>query len=171
MRPTPPTISVRDADSKTMQRVAAIYQGSDGDATKDLYGKLIAHGSAGVVALNLFRAHKCSARAKVYRGGNSQGSYRDMAYDRKEYSIGNLAAALTRDAAGLGIRWGWLIDPNESAHAWVLYVDLPEGQVSFHTGTRGPGPDYAGVWDGARGTGAERIARHVARVLDAGQAP
>jgi hypothetical protein len=42
-------------------------------------------------------------------------------------------------------------------HQWVLYVDLPTGQVSFHTAARGVGPDYPGKWDGVRGTGAIRI--------------
>jgi hypothetical protein len=50
-------------------------------------------------------------------------------------------------------------------HHHILYVDLPTGQVSFHTGTRGEGPDYAGEWDGAKGTAAERVCRFVAGVF------
>ena len=31
--------------------------------------------------------------------------------------------------------------------SWVLYVELPAGQVSFHSPTRGTGPDYTRDWD------------------------
>jgi hypothetical protein len=41
----------------------------------------------------------------------------------------------------------------------VLYVEIPTGQMSFHTERRGDGPDYHGAWDGAATTGPERICR------------
>ena len=39
----------------------------------------------------------------------------------------------------------------------MLYVDLPTGQVSFHTPARGAGLDYGGEWDGAVDVSRERI--------------
>ena len=55
--------------------IHAIYEGSNGDATRALYEHLQTLGPAGVIALNLFRAQKCSTRAKLYRGGNGRGSF------------------------------------------------------------------------------------------------
>lgn len=134
-----------------------VYRKSDGAMTRAFYADLERLGPAGVVALNLFRAQKCSDRAKKYRGGiPGKGSYRDMAYQRKNWSMDNLCQVLIEHGAALGIRHGWKIDPQRSFHKWVLYVDLPTGQVSFHAERRGAGPDYAGEWDGVRAS-AERI--------------
>ena len=120
----------------------SIYRGSDGNATKAMYEYLATIGAAGDIAANLFRAHKCSARAKVYRGGErGRGSYRSMAYGRKEWSISNLCASLDLFAHPLGLRWGWKRDEGQAKHCWVLYVDLPTGQISFHAESRGAGPD------------------------------
>jgi hypothetical protein len=124
-------------------RASDIYEGSIGDETKAYYAQLQERGVIGYVAMNLFRAQKCSARAKAYRGG-----FKGEAYDRKNWSMGNLAHALVLNGATLGIPFGWKQDPAQAFHNWVLYVDLPAGQVSFHSATRGEGPDYAGEWDG-----------------------
>lgn len=148
-----------------LERLVRIYEGSDGTATQGLYGELMALGPAGVVATNLFRAQKCSARAKDYRGGNARGSYRDQAYQRKQWSMDNLGKALAQHDARLGIAWGWKRDPAQAYHVWVLYIDLPDvGQVSFHTDRRGTGPDYAGAWDGVRGASPDRILRWIAGI-------
>jgi len=45
-------------------------------------------------------------------------------------------------------------------------VDLPEGQVSFHSLARYAGPDYAGDWDGQRKS-EERILRFCDQVFHA----
>jgi hypothetical protein len=127
--------------------VVEIYSGSNGDATKALYARLEALGAAGLVAMNLFRAQKCSDRAKVYHGRR----FKDDAYSRKQWSMENLCAILTKHAADLGITWGWKLDPVQEYYPWVLYIDTSAGQISFHTGQRGKGPDYAGAWDGSRG--------------------
>lgn len=146
--------------------VARIYLGSDGAATKALYARLEKLGAVGVIAVNLFRAQKASERAKVYRGGvRGRGSCRSMAYDRKEWSIGNLCAVLTEHGEACGIAWGWGEDARQPYHRWVLYADLPTGQVSFHGAVRGPGPDYAHGWDGVPGQSADRIVRWCARLL------
>jgi hypothetical protein len=144
--------------------VMSIYRDSDGEATKRLYQELHTHGAAGFVAVNLFRALKSSERAKLYRGHG----YKSAAYDRKQWSIDNLAACLVVNAEALGIRWGWLEDPEQRKHNQAIYLELPNniGQVSFHTGLRTKGPDYDGVWDGARGQSPPRVCRYVVDVLN-----
>jgi hypothetical protein len=154
--------------AETFTYVLEIYQGSDGDATKALYERLTRIGPIGVIATNLFRAQKNSARAKVYRGGNKNGRYRDQAYERKRWAMDNLAKVLIEHAETCSIRWGWGIDRDQTIHRTVLYIDLPTGQVSFHTDTRGAGPDYAGEWDGRRGVSVERVCAFVGRVLEIG---
>lgn len=144
--------------------VHAIYEGSDGEATRALYVRLTEMGPAGVVALNLFRAQKCSARAKVYRGGNRHGSYKGQAYGRKEYSLRELCAALEQHGADLQIAWGWKEDPAQEFHRWVLYVELPSGQVSFHAATAIGQRRFAGEWDRSHNS-ASRIVCHVASLL------
>jgi len=135
-----------------------VYKGSDGDVTKAFYAELTERGPIGLVAVNLFRAHKCSSRAKVYRGGiRGKGSFKGMAYDRKNWSMENLCKILGEEAGNLSIRFGWKEDPEaEGPYRWVLYVDLPTGQASFHCATRFAGPDYRGEFDGMHQS-AERI--------------
>jgi hypothetical protein len=146
-----------------------VYQGSNGNVTLRYYAALEKLGIAGLVAVNLFRAQKCSARAKVYRGGiRGRGSFRGMAYDRKSWAMGELCRAL---ALANDVPYGWKRDSAVlfgERPSWVLYVDLPEGQVSFHARERGKGPDYAGEWDGAEGASVERILAHCDRLLPAG---
>jgi hypothetical protein len=143
-----------------------IYEGSDGKATKALYHKLETRGMIGVVAVNLFRAQKCSARAKVYRGGiKGKGSYSAMAYQRKNWSMENLCRVLGENADKLGMRYGWKRDDGTPGYEWLLYVDLPNGQVSFHSAVRLDGPDYLGEWDNKKKS-AERIIIFCEKVLD-----
>jgi hypothetical protein len=153
--------------SETIIDVIKIYEGSNGDATKALYDELTRIGPVGVIATNLFLAQKNSARAKVYRGGlRGKGSFRGMAYDRKQWAMDNLAKALSEHAEAAGIQWGWGIDEAQAKHNAVLYIDIPTGQVSFHTGARGDGPEYPGVWDGVRGASVDRVCRWCARLLE-----
>lgn len=136
-----------------------IYEGSDGDATKLLYNRLEALGPVGTIALNLFRAAKCSERAKLY-----SRKFRGEAYGRKQWSLRNLDAALTAHAEALGLSWGWKRDPAQALHCWVLYVDIPTGQVSFHTDVRASLRDYGGEWTGIGG-GPYRIVNWCDRLL------
>jgi hypothetical protein len=145
-----------------MNRLYRVYLGSDGDATKALYAELEALGPAGIVAVNLFRAAKNSERAKKYRGGG----YRGAAYDRKQWAMDNLCGALTEHANRLNIPFGWGEDPEQPFHNQVLYVELPSGQVSFHTAVRGKGPTHDREWDGVKGVGPDRVIRWIARLLD-----
>ena len=149
--------------SSRLADVVRIYLGSDGEATRALYAELEQLGPAGPIAVNLLRAAKTSERAKRYRGRG----YRGAAYDTKGWSIGNLCELLPGLAPVCGIPgWGWAVDPDQARHRFVLYVDLPTGQVSFHSEHRGHGPDYAGAWDGARGLQADRVVRWAAALLE-----
>jgi hypothetical protein len=140
--------------------IMSIYSGSDGTATGKLYAELEALGPRGSIAMNLIRATKASERAKVYRGGG----YRRQAYDKKQWSMDNACRALLEHGADL--RWGWGEDAAQPVHRHVLYVDLPTGQISFHSEYRGEGPGYPGEWDGQRGQSADRITRWCAQLLD-----
>jgi len=137
-----------------------IFNGSDGAATTALYEKLVAVGPMGVVAVNLFRAQKASGRAKEY-----SRRYRGVAYDKKQWSLGNLVEVLEKHADVLGIRYGWKKDPEQPHYPWVFYVDIPTGQCSFHSPVRTRGPDYPGDWDGSTGS-ASRIIRWVQSIID-----
>jgi len=151
--------------------VQEIYDGSDGDATKALYVQLATLGPVGAIAINLLRAQKASSRAKVYRGGiRGQGSYKSMAYERKEWALSLLCTILEQCAPDVGLVYGWQHDDATPGYPWVLYVNLPTGQASFHAPRRGVGPTYVGVWDGVRDVSADRIVRWVQAVLD-GPAP
>jgi hypothetical protein len=111
--------------------------------------------------MNLLRAQKASERAKVYRGGiRGQGSFKSMAYEKKTWSMARLCEILEKHGTDLGIVHGWKEDPATlfgQEASWVLYVDTPHGQVSFHSPSRGRGPEYAGDWDGQRGISAQRV--------------
>lgn len=60
--------------------------------------------------------------------------------------------------------WGWKADPAAEYHRSVLYVELPTGQVSFHSATPLTNHRYHGEWDGQH-VSAERIIRYVDHVL------
>ena len=142
-----------------------VFAQSNGELTKRYYVELEKRGSLGLIAVNLFRAQKTSTRAKLYRGRR----YKDAAYDTKTWSMQNLVKILAdrwpelwRENIESGAdrpTYGWKEDPETlfgERASWVLYVDLPQGQVSFHSPTRLDGPDYVGEWDGQRKS-AERI--------------
>lgn len=150
-----------------MHYAVRAYYGSSGEVTKALYSHLETFGPAGALAVNLMRACKNSERAKVYRGGGNKGA----AYDTKQWALANICRALTEN--DLDIKWGWRLDPkmieDGDPHCQVLYIELPTGQVSFHTDFRCEGPDYEGEWDGVKGKGADRVLRFIGRLLrDAG---
>lgn len=132
-------------------RARQVYDQSNGDQTRAYYRQLVQMGPIGVIAMNLFRAHKASTRAKQYRGRAIH-----QAYDKKDYSLDQLLQILTQHGDALRIRFGWLYDAKAINFEHTLYVDLPTGQVSFHTHARGTGPDYSGEWDGAK-LSAQRI--------------
>ncbi len=139
--------------SKKQMSVRQVYFGSNGGETRSVLCRLRKHANLGLIAAELFRAQKASSRAKQYRGGirsESGGttSYRDLAYNRKEDALSKLSKALMSSSHDL--QWGWGIDEKMPYAFHVLYVDLPDGQCSFHSPERYAGPDYGGTWDGKR---------------------
>jgi hypothetical protein len=130
-----------------------VYHQQNGDLTRAYYADLNKRSPRGELAVALFRAQKRSARAKDYR----PGKFRRAAYDVKNWSLAEITRVLLKYKGILDITWGWGEDRSTPGFEWVLYVDLPAGQVSFHAAERGEGPDYAGEWDGCRGTSAGRV--------------
>jgi hypothetical protein len=132
-------------------RVRTIFDGSNGGESLRLCNELAKRGPLGGIAAELYRAQKASSRAKVYRGGMSfhnggHASYRDLSYDRKNKMLVRLCERLEVDDCGL--RWGWGKDVKQPFAQWVLYLELGNGQISFHSPTRFDGPKYDGGWDG-----------------------
>lgn len=147
----------------SFDRVRLVWEGRDGNATRELYVELAMCGPLGGLTVDLFRAVKNSTMAKGYRGGRATRA----AYETKGWALGNIEKFLSKNAGAHSIRWGWKEDPKQARHNWVLYVDVPTGQVSFHNGYRGDGPDYPGEWDAApAGTSADRIVLLAAMLLD-----
>ena len=88
-----------------------------------------------------------------YSGANYYRSRRarDHDYYEKRIAISN-AVKLATEA---GVKFGWRRDG--SLVPWVVYFEVPTGQVSFHDSTRGEGSDYDQPWDGVRNASGERI--------------
>lgn len=125
-------------------RAERIFQQNDGEVTKGYYREMDGRGPAGMLATALFRAQKRSHAAKRYR----RGKFTRSAYDVKNWSISEVCRLLTAHGETLGVRWGWAEDKKTKGYEHVLYVDLPEGQCSFHSPTRGSGPEFTGQWSG-----------------------
>lgn len=139
-----------------MMTATEIFNNSDGQVTTEYYKQLNALGPWGLVATAVFRAQKCSMKAKQYR----KRSYTRDAYDRKKWSIGELVKILQGPARDLHLNWGWQEDPEtlfDNHSSFVFYIDLPTGQISFHCRERGQGPNYDGEWDGQKGAGFNRV--------------
>lgn len=147
-------------NAESLSRVLAVYEGSDAIATRALYAELGELGYIGDLAVNLLRACKKSERAKVYRGRH----YRASSYDGKQWAMEQVCTLLTSHPELVGT-WGWGKDEKQDYHAWVLYVELPQGQVSFHTSLRGDGPDYLKPWDGVTGASVQRIVTFASTLL------
>lgn len=155
------TIEKRNEIVRLLERrdaVRRVYLGSCSAATKALYKRLESLGNEGVLAAELLRAQKSSDRAKSYRGDS-----RDYAYGRKAEAL----AALCKVLESSEYRWGWGRD--EGAYLKdVLYLDLPAGQVSWHSTYRFDDcPDYEGKWDGETGKSTGRIigfAQHTSEI-------
>lgn len=152
-----------------MLSVSECFHGSNASATMRLFDELLRLDENGQLACLLFKALKASVRAKVYRGWADDGrSFRSLSYDRKGEALSSLAEFLDCVGSGADV-WGWKIDPhaNHSNH-WVLYLELPDGQVSFHSPKRFAGPDFLGEWDGVLGASEERVIRFCESVLRGG---
>lgn len=132
------------------QPVRCAYEQSDAAFTRRVLRQLEAKGHNGLIAAQLFRAQKASSRAKEYRG-----DYVGYAYDRKGEYLERLCNLLAKQD---DLSWGWGTDNqmDEFGPRWILYIDLPQGQVSFHNYARFAGPDYLKEWDRAHAS-AERV--------------
>ena len=73
-----------------------------------------------------------------------------------------LACQLAEEA---GIKFGWREESPDSEVPWVVYFDLLTGQVSFHSPSRGEGPDYQGEWDAVLSASTERIQAAIQQIL------
>ncbi len=141
----------------------AVYVGSDGELTKAFYRELNSRSIHGELATALFRAQKRSSAAKKYRGRK----YKSAAYDVKGWSLSEICRILSQmDKLDLEPKysWGWKRDPNTPGFEWVLFVELEQGQCSFHSADRLTGPDYTGDWDGTH-VSADRIIAFCEQVL------
>ena len=135
--------------------VHEIFFGSDAVTTRRFCADLRKCGNIGKIAATLFTVQKASSRAKRYRGGiPCEGGrtlpYKDLAYSRKGDFLKRLADLLAQDNCGMA--WGWGLDLEQHHANHVLYIDLPQGQVSLHSRQRFAGPDYPGEWDGQNAT-------------------
>lgn len=135
----------------------------DAQNTKIFYARLDRCGPLGTIAAHLMRVQKASYFAKRYRGGTTNGTrYADLSYKRKNDSIDRMCAALAQYA---NMPYGWGRDENQPICRWVLYIELPQGQVSFHAQERGKGPHYLEKWDGAHRS-LERITAFADSVIE-----
>lgn len=116
-----------------------VFNQNNGDVTKSYYAEMNAIGIEGQLAVALFRSQKRSTAAKQYRGRK----HTRAAYDVKNWSLSEVCRLL---ATNIGMPWGWKYDAKAVNFEWVLYVDLPQGQCSFHSPNRISGPDYTGLW-------------------------
>jgi len=146
----PPQNRKRAAGKQTLQdRIGpvediscwAVFRLNHATTTRAYLKLLEGKGQIGRIGACLFRVQKRSSSAKVYRG-----DYVDFAYIDKGQWLECLCKMLQDDSCGLC--WGWQRDEEQLLAKWVLYVDLPNGQVSFHSLSRFGGPDYPRDWDG-----------------------
>lgn len=149
-----------DMRESRMSLSSSVFQGSDSACTRKFLTHLEKQGQPGRIAAALFRAQKASSKAKLYSGGieRSNGefqSFRTLSYEKKSRSLKELCSLLLIDSAG--IEWGWGRDDENARAPHVLYVDLPSGQVRFHTAERFAGPDYPAAQDGERASEARII--------------
>ncbi len=144
----------------TLSEIMSIYRGSDALATGKMYDRLAQRGVAGVLAVNLLRACKKSERAKVYTARD----HRVASYDGKQWAMDEICSILVKHPA-LVASWGWGTDNKQTYHRFVLYVELLQGQVSFHTHARGVGPDFPGQWDGKAGMSGQRACAYAASLF------
>lgn len=136
--------------------IRSAYYGSDAAFTRKTLKQLEQSGYEGQVAALLLRIQKASSRAKKYRG-----DARGYAYGRKGQSVETLCRLLGK----WPLPWGWGWDKgSDFVPEHVIYIELPNGQVSFHSPDRFAGPDYANEWDG-HSASEDRIIRFCEHLL------
>ena len=123
------------------------YCASDRGATRRLLASLRGAGPKGRIAAGLLKAMKASSRAKKYRGGYRHDNgdvteFSKYSYRRKQAGLKEVCLQLELDPCGM--TWGWGTDSKNAEAPHVLYIDLPQGQVAFHSTKRYAGPNYSG---------------------------
>jgi hypothetical protein len=98
----------KNAKQSEPLKARKVYDGSNGGRTRSFCCALGKIGQLGMIAAELFRVQKASARAKVYSGGITgrygNVSYQTLAYKRKGRCLSVLCKLLQADACGL--TWG-----------------------------------------------------------------
>jgi hypothetical protein len=153
---------------ETMRGKEAYYSRNGPDSAA-FTKRLERTGPLGMIAAQLFRAQKASEKAKLpgYRRAGAYGrSFSSFSYEAKEAALNTLVSFLAEN--NVEITWGWGEDASQPHARWVLYVELPTGQVSFHSPTKFTGPDYANEWDGSQQS-VDRILKFCDNLLDAAQ--
>lgn len=144
-----------------------VFEGNNGDDTKALYALLDGLGPHGMLCTALFRAQKRSERAKQYQKARGARRYAGAAYDVKQWSLQEVCRIMALHPEALQLPYGWKQDHTTrfgERSSWVLYVDTPHGQASFHAPSRCYGPEYVGEW--VKGEGSrEAILRYCECVL------
>lgn len=130
----------------------AAYEATDYSETRSYLRALANAGRLGRIAAALFAAMRASTDAKTERRLAKGDPLAEITvsragYARKRLAMQKVCELLAHNAAGLA--WGWGNDRRQADCPFVLFVDLPQGQVSFHTPEKLMGPEYAGRWDRA----------------------
>lgn len=126
-----------------------------GEKVVEFLFELGARAEQGAIASALFRAQNNSSRAKRGRRGR-----RDR-YSNKNEALAALVMSLDIFKQH---KFGWGYDEATIGYPHVLYVELPQGQVSFHSAKRFAGPIHDREWDSERAS-ADRIAGYCDSVL------
>lgn len=133
------------------------------------YGQLLFHLRAAERASSSAKSRPANGvhlRTFRNRGRYGRANYRrsraarSKDYQEKSRSL-EAACAIASEAS---IVYGW--SHVSGRVPWVVYFDLPTGQVSFHSDKRGPGPDYNKNWDGQRDEVHRRIEEAIQQLLD-----
>lgn len=135
-----------------------------------MLNQLRLHGRVGMIGAALLNCQKESSNAKKHLKGHA-GAIQSRRLSRERYQQKHqaMAALQVHLKEYQTFNWGWAPDPNpsKSSAVHVLYVDLPTGQVGFHS-TQMLGRNakvYTGQWDG-QNKNMERIFKFCEDILN-----
>ena len=127
-------------------RVVKAFYGYDAMAIQDVKARLKAGGLKGELADLLFEAERTDLNAGVCRTtpACSWTSRHRRKWDRWIRALKALVSFLDRSASQLGIHWGWQEHENQTGPFWVVFIDLPTGQVFYSAPERLTDHQYEG---------------------------